>query len=200
MSKMISVTIGGPCLLMHNGRLANPLDPYTKELGALTKKKKKSDEDHLAIQKAEWNGGIYHDDEIGPYISGEAVQQMLVEAARKSKQGKEFVSVSVVEEEIPLQYEGPRDRESLFKDERFKDVRSVKVQQNRVMRTRPKFNTWKLSFTIEIDDDASVNVEDVERALLVGGRKVGIGDYRPGSPKGGRYGRFFVDKFEVQAA
>lgn len=193
--KKINVKISGPCLLMHNGRLANPLDPYTKALKQVTDKKKKSDEDLYAIMKAEWNGGLYHEDEIGPYIPGEAIQQMLVAGARKSKQGKDFVSVSVMEEEVPLEYEGPRDREGLFNDSKFVDVRSVVVNgRSRVQRTRPKFFKWGLSFTIEIDDDASVNISDVERALKFGSKVVGIGDYRPA--KGGRYGRFSVDLFE----
>lgn len=194
--KQIKVVIGGPALLMHNGQLADPRNPYSKAMKEVTSKKKKSDEDHEEIARREFQGGLYHDDEIGPYLPGEAVQAMLVEASRKSKQGREFVSVSVEEDMIPLEYKGPRDRDALWKDEKFVFTKGVKNQQNRVMRTRPIFRNWKIEFTITIDDDASVNVEDVQRALDIGGRKVGLGDWRPGSPKGGRYGRFFVDSFQ----
>ncbi len=199
--KTIRVEIAGPCLLMHNGRLNDPRDPYTRALKVLTSKKKKSDEDHDAIQKAEWNGGLYHDDEIGPFIPGENIQQMLVKGARKAKQGKEFVSVSVEEDEIPLAYDGPRSREDLYAaGMQFVDTRRAGVNGSGVMRTRPRFKDWRLAFTIAIEDDASVNVEDVERALKIAGRVEGVGDFRPGSPKGGRFGRFFVEKFEVQGA
>ncbi len=198
--KTFKAVISGPALLMHNGRLANPRDPYTKALKALTAKKKKSDEDHEEVSRAEFQGGLYHDDDIGPYIPGDALQTMLVEGSRKAKQGREFVSVSIEEDRVPLEYKGPRDREGLWADDKFVFTKGVKVTTSRVMRTRPLFRNWKIAFTISIEDDATVNPEDVERALTVAGRMVGIGDWRPGSPRGGRHGRFAVESFTEVAA
>ncbi len=43
-SRTFVVTIAGPCLLMHNGQLADPLNPHAKALKAFTSKKKKSDD------------------------------------------------------------------------------------------------------------------------------------------------------------
>jgi hypothetical protein len=194
--KTFKVEISGPALIQHNGRLANPRDPYTKALKEITGKKKKSDEDHEEASRREFQGSLYHDDDIGPYLPGEALQTMLVEGSRKAKQGREFVSVSVEEDRVPLKYKGPRDRDGLWNDERFVHTVAAKVQAARVMRTRPLFRGWKATFTITIEDDATINPEDVERALCVAGRVVGLGDWRPGSPRGGRYGRFSVDKFE----
>ena len=198
--KSVEVKISGPALLMHNGRLANPRDPYTKALKEFTSKKKKSDEDQEEITRREFQGGLYHDDDIGPYLPGEALQACLVEGSRKSKQGREFVSVTVAEDRVPLEYAGPRDRDGLWADDRFLLTVGVKVTTSRVMRTRPLFRNWACKFTIEIEDDASVNVEDVERALTTAGRKIGLGDWRPGSPRGGRHGRFSVDSFIVSDA
>lgn len=194
--KQFKVVISGPALITHNGRLANPRDPYAKALKEITSKKKKSDEDHEEMARREFQGGLYHDDDIGPYIPGEAVQAMLVEGSRKAKQGREFVSVSVEEDRIPIQYKGPRDRDELWADERFVSTVGVKVGQARVMRTRPIFRNWTLQFTVTLEDGASVNPGDVERALTSAGRLVGIGDWRPGSPRGGRHGRFTVEAFE----
>jgi hypothetical protein len=194
--KTFKAVISGPALIMHNGRLANPRDPYTKALKEITSKKKKGDEDHEEMSRREFQGGLYHDEDIGPYIPGDALQTMLVEGSRKSKQGREFVSVSVEEDRVPLEYTGPRDREGLWADDRFVHTVGVKVTTSRVMRTRPIFRNWKVSFNITIEDDASINPDDVERALTTAGRMVGIGDWRPGSPRGGRHGRFVVEKFE----
>lgn len=200
--KTFKAVISGPALLMHNGRLANPIDPFTKALKESTGKKKKSDADHEEVSKREFQGGLYHDDDLGPYLPVEALQAMLVEGARKSKQGRDFVSVSArglteaTEDRIPLEYKGPRKRDELWNDKAFVHTVGVKVTTSRVMRTRPIFKKWKASFAIEIEDDATVNPADVERALTVAGRMVGLGDWRPGSPRGGRHGRFIVEEFK----
>jgi hypothetical protein len=194
--KSYKVVLAGKALLMHNGQLADPRNPYAKALKEATSKKKKSDDDHEEIARREFQGGLYHDDDIGPYIPGDALQAMLVEGSRKSKQGRDFVAVSIEEERVPLQYKGPRDRLGLWKDDKFVFTKAVRNQQSRVMRTRPIFRDWKVEFTVSIEDDATVNPPDVERALTIAGRQVGIGDYRPGSPRGGRYGRFSLESFE----
>lgn len=201
--KTIKVTISGPALLMHNGRLANPLDPYTKALKAATveaKRQKKTDESLIEVARTEFQGGLYHDDDIGPYLPREAIEAMIVEGSRKAKQGKEFVSVSVEEDRVPLQYKGPREREALWGDERFRYATGVKVGRARVMRMRPVFKDWRASFTIAVEDDATVTVADVEKAIVLAGRKIGLGDWRPGAPHGGRHGRFAVESFEEVAA
>ena len=194
--KQFKVVISGPALIMHNGRLANPRDPYAKALKEITSKKKKSDDDHEEMARREFQGGLYHDDDIGPFIPGEAIQAMLVEGSRKAKQGREFVSVSVEEDRVPLQYKGPRERDALWSDDKFVITVGVKVGTARVMRTRPLFRNWTLEFTVTIEDGATVNPADVERALVAAGRVIGVGDWRPGSPRGGRYGRFAVETFE----
>lgn len=201
--KTFKAVISGPALLMHNGRLANPLDPYTKALKAATveaKRQKKTDEALIEVARVEFQGGLYHDDDIGPYLPCEAVQGMLVEGSRKAKQGREFVSVSVEEDRIPLEYKGPRDRDGLWANEKFRHSAGVKVSTSRVMRMRPIFRNWKATFTIAIEDDAAVTPADVEKALAIAGRKIGLGDWRPGSPRGGRHGRFVVESFKEVAA
>lgn len=194
--KQIKVVISGPALLMHNGQLANPRDPYAKALKEMTAKRKKSDEDHEEIARREFQGGLYHADDIGPYLPNEAIRAMIVEGSRKSNKGREFVSVDVEEERVPLQYKGPRDRDKLWADSNFILTAGVKVGTARVMRTRPIFRNWTIEFTVTIEDDASINVADVEQAITIAGRKVGLCDGRPGSPKGGRYGRFSIVSFE----
>jgi len=68
------------------------------------------------------------------------------------------------------------------------DRRGVVVQRARIMRERPKFEDWELSFVIETLDEqlASSAVKDI----LDQAGKVGIGDFRP------RFGRFMVTEFK----
>lgn len=186
--KTIKLKITGMSpLLMHGDRFANPLDPLTKAHKELTAKRKKTDADHEAIAKSEWLGGMYHDDDIGPYMPGVNVDAALVAGAKLQKLGTKFKSaVMVVEDRLPVIYEGPRDKDGMFADGRFTDCRSVKVQTAKLMRYRPKFNQWALSVTIAFNEDA-VNTAEVLKAAEDAGRMCGIGDFRP------RFGKFTVE-------
>lgn len=175
------VTIGGNRLMMHNDRLSDPLDPHSKALRAATSSKdKKTDEGQLAIARAEFEGGLYFDKEAGPYVPDKWINSMLVEGARRRKLGRIFEAHVTVRDEIhPLQYQGPRTIDGLWKaGTQFVDRRSVGNQQNRVMRTRAIFRDWKVTFLVRLLDDSAVNKEDVEMAIE-DAAPYGLGDGRP---------------------
>ncbi|MGO9831818.1 MAG: hypothetical protein ACLPJH_16925 [Myxococcaceae bacterium] len=187
----VKAKISGARLMMHNGQLADPLNPYTKALKAVSKKKQKSDDDHLAVAKAEFQGSLYHDEDLGPVIPGEWIQSAMIQGAKAVKLGKQFTAGVIVEDElIKLEYSGPRTRDGLWNDPKFVDRRAVRVQMAKVMRTRPLFRDWSATFEISIFDGA-VNVEDVEAALERAGAFVGIGDGRPRIA-----GKFCIEEFK----
>jgi hypothetical protein len=68
------------------------------------------------------------------------------------------------------------------------DRRGVVVQRARIMRERPKFEDWELSFILETLDE-QLALSAVKEILDQAG-KVGIGDFRP------RFGRFMVTEFK----
>lgn len=63
----------------------------------------------------------------------------------------------------------------------------VRVRQARVLRTRAKFDEWKVTFRLDTDVE-SVDQEQLARWLDIAGRRIGLGDWRP--EKSGTYGRF----------
>jgi hypothetical protein len=73
----------------------------------------------------------------------------------------------------------------------YLDVRPVVIQRARIVRIRPCFKSgWELDFVIEvIDDQIPANV--VNEVLIMAGKTVGIGDFRP------KFGRFMVTHFDV---
>lgn len=73
------------------------------------------------------------------------------------------------------------------------DRQAVIVQRAKIVRTRPRFDRWALSFFIEYDEE-EISREVINELLVYAGRRSGLGDYRP--QKGGPYGRFIVTKFE----
>ena len=173
-------------LLMHSDKFADPLNPATKAHKELTSKRKKSDEDHEAIAKSEWLGGLYYDEDLGPYLPGVMLDAVIVSGAKLSKLGTHVKrSVEVMDFKVPLVYDGPRTPQELW-DARFYDARSVKVQAARLMRYRPLFMSWSAEFDVVFDEE-SINQEQVVKCLVDGGLYAGIGDYRP------KFGRFSVE-------
>lgn len=173
------VTLGGDRLMMRNERFVDPLDAHTKALREFTKKKNKTDADHLELARREFLGSLYCDEKLGPYIPDKWLNEMLVEGARKRKLGRTFeASVIVVDEKHPLQYRGPRTAAALWAaGTEFVDRRCVGNQQNRVMRTRPIFRDWRVTFSLQVLDGGP-NGDDIELAIEDAG-PYGIGDGRP---------------------
>lgn len=69
----------------------------------------------------------------------------------------------------------------------------IPATRGRVMRHRPRYDCWSLTVRFELD--TTIMAEKLLHQLLVeGGRRIGIGDFRP--EKGGPFGRFRVTRFE----
>lgn len=171
-------------LLMHNVRLANPLDSLAREMKAITGKRGKSDDDYQELSRLEFYGGLYHDPEHGPYIPGDNVFRALIDAAAKSRQGPLVKTGVIVTSAVnPLEYDGPRSVDKLWATDSFRHYASAKVDRNRVMRTRPVFKEWATSVDLFLDTEI-LNFENLSQIADVAGRLIGIGDWRP------RFGQF----------
>jgi hypothetical protein len=183
--------IGTGPILMHSDRLVNRFDPLAKKFSAISGKRKKTDDDHEQLARIEWEGGLYLDDTVGPFLPGRMIKSALVGAAKKTKDGPKVKSgVLIMTDKAPLEYDGPRTIEKLWKDGRFADARSVVVQRSRIMRCRPIFNGWSAAFEV-VFDPAVIDRADIVRISETCGALVGIGDYRP--ENGGDFGRFSVE-------
>jgi len=69
------------------------------------------------------------------------------------------------------------------------DLSPVNVQRAKIMRARPRFDEWELTFNI-LNIDDRIRKEVLKQILIDAGRYFGVGDNRP------RFGRFEVIKFE----
>jgi hypothetical protein len=201
MYEHIEATISGISpLLMHSARLANPLDPITRELKKVTAKRGKTDADLELCAQLEWIGGLYttesgtvtvngHGVKLSgfgvPCITGEAIEATLLAAAKKSKLGKQFSAGVLSDGAWPVIYDGPKDIATLSDDMRFRDVRRVSVVGRAIMRTRPIFQNWKAKIVLSYLPSI-INENQVMEALTTAGQVVGLLDFRP------KYGRFEV--------
>lgn len=187
------ITITGTApLLMHNGRLANPLDPSTQALKALTSKRKKTDDDLSDIARAEFLGGLYIDPDVGPFIPGENIERTIRDGATLTKNGMNVKRGLFIETGVnPLAYAGPRTAEALWDDQNFRLIRTVTNQQNRVPRTRPIFTDWRTSAEGSLDETI-LDFRTLGGIVEQAGMYVGLGDWRP------RYGRFTAELERIE--
>lgn len=171
-------------LLMHNVRLADPLDPYAIALKKVSNKRVKTEDDHAEMARIEWYGGLYHDDDVGPYVPGFNVERALRDGAKITRQGKQVErGLLVTDDFCPVIYVGPRDLPGLWADKQYTHRAAIRVAQARVMRTRPVFPEWQVEADAEIDPGL-LSVEDLQTHADAAGSMAGLGDWRP------RYGRF----------
>lgn len=187
--KLRIVCTGTRPLLLHNVRLASPLNEHAKKLKALNSKRVKTDDDRLDIARAEFEGSLYWDEEIGPYLPAQNLYAALRNGARITKAGKKIERGLVITDfMLPLIYRGPRSVEGLWADgsSKFVDVRSVVVQRNKVDRCRPIFPEWTVEAGLMIDPKVLDLAEFIEVAENAGAME-GVGDYRQ------MYGRFSVE-------
>lgn len=174
--------VGTAPLLMHNIRLADDQDPYVREIKKLTAKKtKKTDDDKMEIDRLSFAGGLYWDEELGPYMPAENIFRCLMEAGSLTRSGKKIERGVIFEgTRAQLQYDGPRDIDTLWGDNGqsvFVDRRMVAVQRQRIPRVRPIFPNWALSIGVEIDPTV-IDRDEFEDIVEKAGRLIGIGDYR----------------------
>lgn len=202
---------GGTPLLFHNPRLSDPLDPFTREIAKISRKRGKTEADHLEMALLEFVGGLYHDgadewlqrarnvEEIllvkdptingsgvyQPYIPAHSMRRSIQEAAKKHKQGKSIErGLSPIAMKAPVKYEGPTDIDELWQSGRFALRKHVGIQGKLTQRTRAVLTDWQIEFEFEIDLNV-LDPEQVDQFAKLAGRYEALGDYRSGG-----YGRF----------
>jgi len=173
-------------LMMHSDRLANPLLPETKAHKELTAKRKKTDDDHLAIARSEFVAGAYWTEKDGFYVPGQNFDATFLAGARLQKLGTHWKrGALVIEDKVKVLHDGPRTPAALWEDPAHVDCRGVKVGTAKVMRYRPIFLDWASELTVAINTDV-LNIAEAKKAIVDAGSLIGVCEYRP------RFGRFEV--------
>ena len=192
--------VGETALLMHNNRLANPLDRYSQEMSKKSGKRKKTIEDIWELARIEWEGGLYlYDGEIK--IPMRVVNKCMERGATKQKNGMLWKSGCFIKEDYcPLKYTGPNikvkmngdipnpELDKYFKNYIYQTM--VRVGQATLLRTRPMFKGWSFETTVMFDGSV-INRESLIQAAKDAGHLVGLCEWR--MEKGGQYGRFSVE-------
>lgn len=171
-------------LVMHNGQLADPLNKHSKEIRKISGKRKKTEADFEQLARLEWFGSLYLHNGV-PCIPGEVLEAGFIEASRKSRRGQQAKAGIVADAFFPIEFDGPKSPDELWEDEKYRLTVGVRIQKNRIMRTRPIFREWAASVHLDYLPD-QLDMGEVIETMGILGRVVGLGDWRP------RFGRFEV--------
>jgi hypothetical protein len=165
-------------LVQHNEQLADPLNKWARLVAEISKKKKKTEDDMMEMSRREWFGGLYFDEENGVHIPERCLERMLRDAAAKEKRGRDVQAALIVTEPAKLIYKGPKDPKQMWEDGGFLLRATVGQAGKRIVRSRPMFREWSLTFTVNYDESV-LQAADLDRFMEVAGRLCGLGDWRP---------------------
>lgn len=183
--KTLKVTLRGIApILLHNNDCVNPTHPLTLAKKKLTSKRKRTEEDELAILDVAFRQAIYWSEKVGVFIPSRCIEACFRDAAKKNKLGKAATQAVYVEElEVPLDYGKDLTLDELVADPHYRDVRAGKVNNSQILVCRPRFDDWKIKFSLTFDETI-FDAETIAMILENAGRYIGLCDYRP------KYGKF----------
>lgn len=171
-------------ILFRSAALVDPLNPWTVKMKKIHGKRNKTNADYLEIRYLEFMGSLYLNEEGRLIVPGLNLEAMLFDAAKQHKLMKRF-QTSIFCEDALLGYDGPLTAEELWEDGGFKDIQCVVIKGVKIIRCRPRFFPWSLDVVVGFYTD-QLDREQIDTAMRVAGRLVGLGDYIP------RHGRFIV--------
>lgn len=141
----------------------------------------------------------YRDDNGHCWHPGAAIDRLLAESGsnhklKGSRRAVKWVvpaAVLTLDDRIHI-----LDKDGARRSDFEVDSRPVVIPatKGRIMRHRPRWDEWSAQFSLDIDPEV-LPVDLIHQLLEEGGRRVGIGDFRP--EKRGPFGRFEVVKWEV---
>ena len=177
--------VGVRPLIVHNGQMADPMNPFAKALKALTDKagKSKTDNDYDEQHRVQFLGSLYMGgDPPVPVLPGYFIEGGMKNAAKKLKAKAQYEAGVCIEGDFPIVYDGPKDPDELWKIPSYRFTRVVRIGKNRVVTCRPIFNEWEVDLEIPYDPDL-INRDKVIKIMEVL-QSIGLGEWWP------RYGRF----------
>ena len=183
-------------IIMHNG--AAGLDTRSAaniEKAQIAKKKgtNRTESDDDRLRELETLTSLWINGKGTPTVPEAALRANIEYAARKLRQGPQVREGLIVEKTEDFDYDHSLGTtvEELCKSVQF--TTGVVVQRSRILRTRAKFDDWGVTFVVEVDDEL-VDKDQLATWLDIGGRRIGLGDWRP--QKSGHYGRYETASIE----
>lgn len=144
-------------LIMHSCQCVNPLHPISKEIRKLSDKprgQKLTEEELERLSDLEWEAGAYWKEGLGLYMPAENVEATIQNGAKANKKGKDIEKyVNVTDLYIPFNYGENLSKEELIQNYEYRDTRIMTVQRSKILRTRPRFDQWNITFNLMYNEE-----------------------------------------------
>ena len=193
-----AITITGVSPIIQNNGAAglDTRSPANLEKATIARKRgsNRTEADDERLRQLGCQTSLWLDDSGAATVPHGAIRAMIEASARKLKQGPQ-VREGLLVESVEFDYDRKKygtDVETMGNTTQF--VTGVVVQRSRILRTRARFDLpWAIRFTLDVDSEL-VDIEQLRTWLDIGGRRIGLGDWRP--EKSGWHGRFTVESVE----
>ena len=178
-------------IIHHSSTGLDAKHPANIERAELTRKvaSNRTESDEARIAELECQLAFWLDENERPTIPTAALRTCIETAARKLRQGPQVREGLIVSEVLDFSYDKERYGSTLKELAVSTQYRTgVVVQRQHILRTRAKFDLpWGCRFVLDCDDGL-IDQQQLEAWLVIAGRRIGLGDWRP--EKSGNFGRF----------
>jgi hypothetical protein len=191
-----------PGLLMSNGQMADPDNWYYRRIDELRNKNAAGEEVERQRIKYHITGRLYLNTKKQIVIPSEMVTSVLRKGASSVsvKNGRKWWSGITVTDDAVLEVDDLPPWDTLHENEEFVHRCMARAANGAPQpRYRPYFRRWTATIPVELDVGA-LDVSTLETIFRAAGKAVGLGDWRPSSPKNpGKFGRFGVMSINERA-
>lgn len=145
----------------------------------------------------EAEAGVYRLEDGTCGIKGEAFRSSILGAAgawkgkNRATMKSKLAHIVVIDELVPLRYKDSKPIKEYTIDRR----RAI-VQRQGIIRSRPRFDEWRATFTLEFDPKLVGDPKMIVDIAADAGNRMGVGDYRP--QKNGPFGRYKVIEYRLE--
>ena len=150
--------------------------------------------DDIRLRELECLVSLYLDEGGAPTFPAAAFRKNIESAARKLRQGAQVREGLIVEEVEEFDYDRSLGTTAAELARTAQFTVGVRLRGGRVLRTRARFDDWAATIRVDVDPEL-VDREQLLTWLDIGGRRLGVGNWRP--EKSGVFGRFEVENIQM---
>jgi hypothetical protein len=171
------VITGRTPLVLHNVRLADPLDPYARAIAQITAKgKDQTDADRVEVGKLEWEGSLYSEPGEPLTIPSWNVVACFRDGGKATKKGSTIVRALTPTEVVCPVDVGSSNGAKMTKENTWRaSARNGGMGRGTIFRTRPRFRDWSLVFSGWLEEE-ELSFRDLKTAVERAGVLLGLGD------------------------
>ena len=175
---------GNPCTV-------DPVGPYAEAINWFTSLKRNRND--YALYRLHWLFSGYWNTEgtfaygadldgdssfegfADPILPAQNLQRCIRDGATAWKLGKDTYRAIVVENDSPIEYDGPRDATEMYADSRFTSIARTK---RGTMAVRVRIPDWQVSYQLLVNDEI-IDPGTLARIIDRAGIAEGLGTWRP---------------------